>query len=177
MTEAPGFAVRDASSADIADIARIYGFHVLRGLASFEDVPPGEAEMRGRYADVEARGLPWLVATAADGVMGYAYAAPYRLRTAYRHTLEDSIYIDPKVMRRGIGRALLTKLLARCTATGHRQMVAVIGDSANVASITLHERLGFRRVGLLPATGYKFGRWVDVVLMQRELGDGAATLP
>jgi phosphinothricin acetyltransferase len=178
MIEAPGFTVRDASSADIADIARIYGFHVLRGLASFEDVPPDEAEMRRRHADVEARGLPWLVATAADGsIIGYAYAAPYRLRTAYRYTLEDSIYIDPNTMRRGIGRALLAELLARCTATGHRQMVAVIGDSGNVASITLHERLGFRRVGLLPATGYKFGRWVDSVLMQRELGDGAATLP
>jgi L-amino acid N-acyltransferase YncA len=177
MSDAPGFTVRDASSADLADIARIYDFHVLRGLASFEDVPPGEAEMRRRYADVRERGLPWLVAAAAGGVRGYAYAAPYRLRTAYRYTLEDSIYIDPNAMRRGIGRALLTELLARCAVTGHRQMIAVIGDSGNVASITLHERLGFRRVGLLPATGYKFGRWVDSVLMQRELGGGAATLP
>ena len=178
MTEAPGFTVRDAAAQHLAEIARIYDHHVLTGLASFEDEPPGEDEMRRRHADVVARGLPWLVACdAAGAVMGYAYAAPYRLRVAYRYTLEDSIYVAPPAMRRGIGRALLAALIARCTETGHRQMVAVIGDSANMASIRLHEGLGFRRVGMLPASGFKFGRWVDSVLMQRELGEGAATLP
>jgi phosphinothricin acetyltransferase len=110
-------------------------------------------------------------------VRGYAYAMPYRMRSSYRFTLEDSIYVEPDWMRRGLGLALLERLVACCTAAGYRQMVAVIGDSANDASIALHDRLGFRRVGLLPAVGFKQGRWVDCVLMQRELGDGAATLP
>ena len=178
MNDGPGFAVREAASEDIAAIARIYDHHVLTGLASFEDEPPGEDEMRRRFADVRARGLPWLVARDADGaILGYAYVAPYRLRTAYRYTLEDSIYLTPEAQRRGIGRALLGALVARATALGYRQMVAVIGDSANASSIALHDRLGFRRVGLLPATGFKFGRWIDSVLMQRELGEGAATPP
>jgi L-amino acid N-acyltransferase YncA len=178
MNGAAGFALRDAASEHFPEIARIYGHHVLTGLASFEDEPPGEEEMRRRHADVQARGLPWLVACdAAGGVKGYAYAAPYRLRSAYRYTLEDSIYVAPDAMRRGMGRALLTALLARCAAAGFRQIIAVIGDSANVPSIALHDRLGFRRVGLLPASGFKFARWVDSVLMQRELGDGAATPP
>lgn len=178
MNEAPGFAIRDAAAEHLAEIARIYDHHVLTGLASFEDEPPGEEEMRRRHAEVVARGLSWLVACDTAGhVLGYAYAAPYRLRVAYRYTLEDSIYVAPPAMRRGIGRALLRALIARCTETGHRQMVAVIGDSANMASIRLHEGLGFRHVGMLPASGFKFGRWVDSVLMQRDLGEGAATLP
>jgi L-amino acid N-acyltransferase YncA len=178
MNEAPGFALRDAADEHLAEIARIYDHHVLTGLASFEDEPPGEDEMRRRHADVVARGLPWLVACNAAGrAEGYAYAAPYRLRHAYRYTLEDSIYVAPPAMRRGVGRALLAALIARCAAAGYRQMVAVIGDSANVSSIRLHEGLGFERVGLLAASGFKFGRWVDSVLMQRELGEGATTLP
>jgi phosphinothricin acetyltransferase len=178
VNDRPGFAVRDAAAEDIPAIARLYGYHVLTGLASFEDEPPGADEMRRRFADVEGHDLPWLVATGADGtVLGYAYAAPYRLRAAYRYTLEDSIYIAPEAQRRGIGRALLTELIVRTTAQGYRQMVAVIGDSANLSSIALHERLGFRHAGLLPASGFKFRRWVDSVLMQRELGEGAATLP
>jgi L-amino acid N-acyltransferase YncA len=178
VNDGPGFAVRDAAAEDIPAIARLYGYHVLTGLASFEDEPPGADEMRRRFADVKGRGLPWLAATGADGaVLGYAYAAPYRLRAAYRYTLEDSIYIATEAQRRGIGRTLLTELIARTTALGYRQMVAVIGDSANLSSITLHERLGFRHAGLLPASGFKFRRWVDSVLMQRELGAGATTLP
>jgi phosphinothricin acetyltransferase len=178
MSEAPGFALRDAAAGHLAEIARIYDHHVLTGLASFEDEAPGVGEMARRHADVAARGLPWLVACDAGGaVMGYAYAAPYRLRHAYRYTLEDSIYLAPPAMRRGVGRALLGALIARCAAGGYRQMIAVIGDSANVASITLHERLGFRHVGVLPATGFKFGRWVDSVLMQRALGEGTDSLP
>lgn len=173
-----GFSLRDAAPADIPSITRIYAHHVRYGLASFEDEPPDEAEMARRLDDVRARGLPWLIAADdAAVVRGYAYASPYRLRSAYRFTLEDSIYIAPDWLRRGLGLALLARLIERCAAANYRQMVAVIGDSANAASIGLHDRLGFRRVGLLPAAGFKHGRWVDCVLMQRELGDGAATLP
>ncbi len=178
MTEGAGFAVREAAPEDIGAIARIYAHHVLTGLASFEEEPPGEDDMRSRFADVKERGLPWFVAREPGGaIVGYAYAAPYRLRSAYRYTLEDSIYLAPEAQHRGIGRALLAALVARVTALGYRQIVAVIGDSANLSSIVLHERLGFRHVGLLPATGFKFGRWVDSVLMQRELGEGAETTP
>jgi L-amino acid N-acyltransferase YncA len=178
VSDARGVVLRDATLDDLPAILGIYRHHVLTGLASFEDVPPDRAEMRRRFEDVRARGLPWLVALNEAGeVKGYAYATPYRLRAAYRYTLEDSIYVAPDALRMGYGRALLAALVARCTALGYRQMVAVIGDSANEASIALHEVLGFRRVGLLPATGFKFRRWVDSVLMQRELGEGAATLP
>ena len=178
MNDGAGFAVREAVPEDIAAIASIYGHHVLTGLASFEEEPPGEDEMRQRFADVRRRGLPWLVACDPRGaILGYAYAAPYRLRSAYRYTLEDSIYLGPGAQGRGIGRALLDALVARAAALGYRQMVAVIGDSANHSSIALHERAGFRHAGLLPATGFKFGRWIDSVLMQRALGEGAATAP
>ncbi|HUK61617.1 MAG TPA: GNAT family N-acetyltransferase [Stellaceae bacterium] len=178
MNAAAGFALRAAAPGDIGAIARIYAHHVLTGLASFEEEPPSENEIAQRFADVTERGLPWLVACDAAGmVVGYAYLAPYRLRSAYRYTLEDSIYITPGAQRRGIGLALLGELIARATALGYRQIVAVIGDSGNIASITLHERLGFRHVGVLPDTGFKFGRWIDSVLMQRALGEGASTAP
>ena len=173
-----GVSLRDAAPADLPSITRIYAHHVRHGLASFEDEPPDEAEMARRFDDVRGRGLPWLVAADAEAtVRGYAYAMPYRLRSAYRFTLEDSIYIEPSWLRRGLGGALLARLIEHCTAANYRQMVAVIGDSGNAASIALHDRLGFRRVGLLPAVGFKHQRWIDCVLMQRELGDGAATLP
>lgn len=172
-----GVTLREAGAGDVAAIAAIYAYHVRHGLASFEDEPPREDEMSKRMAEVKARGLPWLVAVDDRGVCGYAYAAPYRLRSAYRYALEDSIYIAPDRLRRGIGRLLLQRLIELSAAANCRQMIAVIGDSANAASIGLHERLGFRRVGLLPAVGFKHGRWIDCVLMQRELGRGAATLP
>lgn len=172
------FAIRDTTDADIAGITEIYAHHVRTGLGSFEEVPPAANEIARRRAEVLARNLPYLVAASATGVpLGYAYASLYRARSAYRFSVEDSIYVAPESAGRGIGRALLEALIGRCTGAGYRQMVAVIGDSGNVGSITLHERLGFRRVGLLPAIGYKHGRWVDSVLMQRELGEGAATLP
>lgn len=171
-------AVRDATDADIPAIAEIYGHHVRCGLGTFEETPPSPEEMRQRHADILARGLPWLVAVDRRGrVLGYAYAAPYRLRSAYRYTLEDSIYVAPQAQRRGIGRTLLQALVARCTALGFRQMIAVIGDSVNAASIGLHARAGFERIGILAAVGYKQARWVDAVLMQRPLGDGAGTPP
>lgn len=178
MTEAAGFAVREAAKADIPAIARIYAHHVRHGLASFEDEPPDADEMSRRHDAVLARGLPWLVAVdRAEIVRGYAYATPYRARSGYRYTLEDSIYVAPDSLRRGLGRTLLARLIERCERAGYRQMVAVIGDSANEASIGLHEGLGFARVGLLPSVGFKQGRWVDCVLMQRALGAGDRTLP
>lgn len=176
--QAAAFQVRASTEADLPAIAAIYGHHVRFGLGSFEEEPPGLAELARRREEVLARRLPYLVAAdAAQTVLGYAYAAPYRARSAYRFSLEDSIYVAPAAERRGVGRALLAALIERCTALGYRQMVAVIGDSGNEASIGLHERLGFRRVGLLPAIGFKHGTWVDSVLMQRALGAGAATPP
>ncbi|MGO8915813.1 MAG: N-acetyltransferase family protein [Stellaceae bacterium] len=175
---APAFRLRDAEDADMAGIAEIYAHHVRFGLGSFEEEPPGVEELQRRRREVLARLLPYLAAIAPDGtVLGYAYAAPYRTRSAYRYSVEDSIYSAPAAGRRGVGQALLAALIERCTTLGYRQMVAVIGDSGNLASIGLHERLGFHRVGLLPAIGYKHASWVDNVLMQRALGSGAAERP
>jgi phosphinothricin acetyltransferase len=169
--------IRPSREEDIAAIGAIYGHHVLHGLASFEEVPPDAREIARRRAELIARGLPYLVAEAEGRVVGYAYAGPYRPRSGYRYTLEDSIYIDPQRIGRGVGRLLLTELIARSTELGYRQMLAVIGGSDNWPSIRLHQNLGFNRVGMLPAIGFKFGGWVDTVLMQRALGAGAATLP
>lgn len=179
MPEAQGgVLVRDSSEADIAAIAAVYRHHVLTGLASFEEIPPDPAEMARRRAAVVEVGMPWLVATdAAGALLGYAYAGPYRPRPGYRYTAEDSVYVAHRQVGRGVGRALLAGLIDRSEALGFRQLVAVIGDSGNAASIGLHRALGFTQVGLLPAVGFKFGRWVDGVLMQRALGPGAATLP
>jgi L-amino acid N-acyltransferase YncA len=173
--------VRPSRDGDIAAIAAIYAHHVLHGVASFEDVPPGEAEMARRRAELIARGLPYFVAERADGaeaakVVGYCYAGPYRPRTGYRYSLEDSIYLDPAETGRGIGRALLARVLERSAELGYRQMVAVIGGSETLPSIRLHAALGFSHVGALTGIGFKFGRWVDSVLMQRALGPGG-TLP
>ena len=169
--------IRLSREDDLPTIQAIYAHHVLHGLASFEEAPPDIPELARRRADVLVRGLPWLVAEADGTVAGYAYAGPYRARPAYRFTLEDSVYIAPALAGRGIGRALLTSLLGLCEAAGCRQMVAVIGDSANAASIGLHRACGFRDVGSLRAVGFKHGRWVDTVLMQRALGPGDATPP
>jgi phosphinothricin acetyltransferase len=170
--------IRDTLDADLPAIAAIYAHHVRAGLGSFEEEPPAVEELARRRAEVLARRLPYLVATEPrGGILGYAYASPYRSRTAYRYSVEDSIYVAADAGRRGAGQALLRELIQRCTADGYRQMVAVIGDSGNFASIGLHAGLGFRQIGLLPAIGFKFGRWVDSILMQRELGPGATTLP
>lgn len=170
--------VRDAVDADMDSIAAIYAHHVLNGLASFEVVAPDTAEMTRRRADVLARGLPYRVAEGGDGgIQGFAYAAPYRTRPAYRYTIEDSIYVAPEATGQGVGRLLLQDLIERCTALGYRQMVAVIGDSGNSASIGLHARLGFVQAGAVRSAGFKFGRWVDSVIMQRPLGNGDTTLP
>lgn len=161
--------LRDSSAADMPRVRAIYAFHVLHGLASFEEEPPSIYEMDRRRADVLARGLPYLVAEMDREVVGYCYAAPYRSRPAYRFTVEDSVYIDHRLTGRGIGCSLLSALILRCTGAGCHQMVAVIGDSGNTASIGLHKRLGFLHVGTLRGVGFKFGCWVDSVLMQRAL--------
>jgi L-amino acid N-acyltransferase YncA len=173
----PVFALRDAAEGDVPRIAAIYAHHVLTGLATFEVVPPDEAEMARRRANVLATALPYLVAEDEGGVLGYAYAAPYRTRIGYRYTVEDSVYVDPAAVGRGVGRRLLERLIDACTARGCRQMIAVIGDTGNAASIALHEACGFARVGMLPSVGFKFGRWVASVLMQRGLGAGDRSPP
>ncbi len=169
--------IRDSHPDDVAAIQAISAHHVLHGTASFEETPPDAEEIARRRAAVIEKGLPYLVAELGGTLAGYAYASPYRTRSAYRYTLEDSVYIRDGFAGRGLGRTLLAELLAACTAGGGRQMVAVIGDSDNAASIGLHERLGFRRVGTLNAVGYKFGSWVDSVLMQCALGAGDSIKP
>ncbi len=161
--------IRDAAEEDVAQVAEIYGHHVLTGLASFEEVAPPASEMLARYRAVRQGGFPYLVAVIEGQVVGYSYATLYRTRTAYRHTLEDSVYVREGFGGRGIGAALLAALLERCRGGPWREMIAVIGDSGNAPSINLHRRLGFRMVGTLEAVGFKFGRWVDSVIMQRRI--------
>jgi phosphinothricin acetyltransferase len=169
--------VRDAAEADMEAIARIYAHHVERGLATFEEVPPSDEEMRARRLKVLAVGAPYLVAEIDREVVGYCYAAPYHARAAYRHTLEDSVYVAPGFGGRGVGGALLAELIARCEAGPWRWMVAIIGDSGNSASIALHRRCGFESVGTLRSVGFKLGRWVDTPIMQRALGPGDSRPP
>jgi phosphinothricin acetyltransferase len=169
--------LRLAQPEDVAQIQSIYAHHVLHGLATFEEEPPTVDEMHQRLLEVTARGLPYLIAIDAGAVVGYGYCAPYRLRSAYRYALEDSIYVKDGCQRKGIGRALLAELILRCEQLNYRQVVAVIGDSAQAASIGLHANLGFVRAGNLRSVGYKFGRWVDTVLMQRPLGAGDGSAP
>jgi L-amino acid N-acyltransferase YncA len=175
----PGaFSVRDSEPGDVPAIAAIYGHSVTASLVTFDEVAPSAAEMAQRRAEVIEAGLPFIVAVARDGqLLGYAYAAAFRRRTGYRYTLEDSVYVERTVTHRGIGTALLTALIDRCAAAGYRQMVAVIADTERAASIGLHEKLGFKMVGVLPAVGFKFSRWIDVVLMQRALGPGGSAPP
>jgi L-amino acid N-acyltransferase YncA len=175
MADAPE--IRDAAEADMAAVQAIYARHVLHGLASFEEEPPSIEEMRLRRQQVLERGLPWIVAELEGEVVGYAYATGYRQRRAYRFTLEDSVYVADGMAGRGVGTSLLAALIARCEAGPWRQMIAVIGDSANAGSIALHRRLGFATIGILPSVGFKHGRWVDSVLMQRPLGSGDRTMP
>jgi phosphinothricin acetyltransferase len=173
----PAISIRPAEPRDVAAITRIYDHAVRHGTASFELAPPDEAEMARRQKELFAGGFPYIVAEQATAVVGYAYAGPHRARPAYRWTVEDSIYVDPALHGRGIGRALLERLIAEAERSGFRQMLAVIGDSANAGSIELHRALGFRMVGTFDNVGFKFGRWLDSVLMQRALGKGAETKP
>ena len=161
--------IRDAVESDVPQIAEIYGHHVMTGLASFEEAAPPASEMLERMRSVKALGTPYLVAEQDGQIVGYCYASLYRTRSAYRFTLEDSVYIREGHGGRGIGRALLQELLERCGKGPWKQMVAIIGDSGNHASIALHRALGFRECGTLESVGFKFGRWVDSVMMQRAL--------
>jgi L-amino acid N-acyltransferase YncA len=173
----PDLLIRPVQVRDGAAITRIYADAVRHGTASFELEPPDEAEMARRQDGLLGGGYPFLVAEISGAVVGYAYAGPYRARPAYYWTVEDSVYIAPQAQRQGIGRALLSRLIAEAEARGFRQMIAVIGDSAQTASIALHAAAGFHRIGTLAAVGFKFDRWLDSVLMQRTLGAGATTAP
>jgi len=171
-------AIRPAKISDIPAITRIYAHAVEHGTASFELTPPDETEMARRLNDLTDKGFPYLVAEIGGALAGYAYAGPYRARPAYRHTVENSVYIAHDMHQRGIGRVLLAELIDATAARGFRQMIAVIGDSTKqAASIGLHKAAGFRHVGVLEDVGFKHGRWLDSVLMQRALGDGAKTKP
>ena len=172
--------VRPATDADLGAITAIYGHHVLNSLGTFEETPPEVSDMAARKAAVDALGLPYLVAedsSVGAGVVGYAYAAPFRPRAAYRFTVEDSVYVAPGRMGRGIGKALVGRLIEACEGLALRQILAVIGDSANTGSIGLHRAMGFEEIGVARGLGFKFGRWVDVVWMQRRLNDGDDSLP
>jgi phosphinothricin acetyltransferase len=169
--------IRPSTPADLPAITAIYGWNVLNGTGTFELEAPDEPEMARRRDDVLSKGLPWLVAERASVVRGYAYANHFRPRRAYRFCLEDSVYLTADAKGQGLGRLLLAELLARCEAAGARQMLAVIGDSANVGSIGVHRTLGFEPIGVMKAAGWKFERWLDVVLMQKRLGQGADTTP
>ena len=169
--------LRPAQPDDLPAIHSIYAPHVRHGLASFEEEPPSVHELERRYRDVIGRGLPYLVAEYGFEVAGYGYCSPYRARSAYRYALEDSIYLRQDMTGRGIGKRLLEELIRRCEGLGYRQIIAVIGDSGNAASIGLHAACGFLRVGTLRSVGFKFGRWVDSVYMQRPLGPGDANRP
>jgi len=170
-------AIRPALDADIPAVARIYAHAVEHGTASFELTAPNEAEMSRRFNELTAQGFPYLVAVVDETVVGYAYAAPYRARPAYRFTVENSVYVAHDTYRRGVGKALLGALIEACTKKGFRLMVAVIGDSNQAASIGLHEAAGFKHAGVFENIGYKFDRWLDTVLMQRALGPGASKPP
>ena len=169
--------LRDAAPRDLATITAIYAHHVRTGLASFETEAPDEAEMRRRYDEIRGQGFPYLVAELEGEVAGYAYASLYRSRPAYRFTLEDSVYVHPQRTGLGLGRSLLERLVDECERRGCRQLIAVIGDSGNAPSIGLHVACGFEHTGTFRSIGFKHGRWVDTVLMQRTLGAGSTTPP
>ena len=169
--------IRPSTVGDLPAITDIYAWNVRHGTGTFELDPPDEAEMAQRRDDVTAKGLPWLVAERGSDVLGYAYANHFRPRRAYRYCLEDSIYLAADAMGRGVGRLLLAELMARSEAAGARQMLAVIGDSGNAASIAVHRALGFQPIGTMKSAGWKFDRWLDVVLMQKRLGPGDTTAP
>lgn len=169
--------VRDATEADAPALSAIYGDSCVNGFGTFEEEAPPPAEMARRLAEVKQMGLPYLVAEAGGAVVGLCYAKPFRPRSAYRFTVEDSVYIAPGAQGTGVGKVLLTELIARCEALGLRQMTAVIGDSQNAGSIGLHRSMGFEHAGVFRSVGHKHGRWVDIVFMQRPLNGGDASPP
>jgi phosphinothricin acetyltransferase len=169
--------IRPAAAADLPAVTEIYEHAVLYGTATFELIPPDIAEMTRRFGALMDGGFPYFVAALEGQVIGYAYAGAYRPRPAYRFTVENSVYLQPAIHRRGIGLQLLQRLIAESEARGYRQMIAVIGDSANAGSIGVHAKCGFQMIGTHPHVGFKFGRWLDTVNMQRALGEGAGTIP
>jgi L-amino acid N-acyltransferase YncA len=169
--------IRPATEADLPSITDIYAHAVRYGTATFELIPPDLAEMTRRFRALIDGGFPYFVATLDGRGVGYAYAGAYRPRPAYRFTVENSVYLEPAIHRRGIGLQLMQRLIAESEARGYRQMIAVIGDSANAGSIGVHTRCGFQMIGTHPDVGFKFGRWLDTVMMQRALGVGASTIP
>ena len=173
----PALLIRPSTAADLPAVTAIYGWNVLNGTGTFELDPPDQAEMLRRHDDVLSKGLPWLVAQRDGAVLGYAYANHFRPRKAYRFCLEDSVYLAPEAQGQNLGRLLLAELLSRSEAAGARQMLAVIGDSANLGSIGVHRTLGFEHIGVMKAAGWKFDRWLDVVIMQKALGQGSTTDP
>jgi L-amino acid N-acyltransferase YncA len=169
--------IRPTAAADLPSITGIYEHAVRFGTATFEIDPPDLAEITRRFDTLMDGGFPYVVAALEGRVVGYAYAGAYRPRPAYRFTVENSVYLQPTIQRRGIGLQLLQRLIGECEARGFRQMIAVIGDSANAASVGVHLRCGFEMIGTHPNVGFKFGRWLDTVMMQRSLGEGATTVP
>ena len=169
--------IRPSSEQDIPAIAAIYSHHVLHGTGTFENEPPSDADIAGRRADALSRGLPYLVAVQDGKIAGFAYANWFKPRPAYRYSVEDSIYLAPGLQRKGLGRALLAELLARCEAAGIRKVMAIIGDSANAGSVGVHLAVGFMRVGVVEDCGWEFGAWRDIVIMQKNLGSGATQPP
>ena len=172
-----GIELRPAAAGDVPAMQEIYAYHVLHGLASFEEEPPSVPELRRRFEEVRARGLPWLAADFGGMLVGYGYCSVYRARSAYRYSIEDSVYVRHGSEGRGVGGAILGELIRQVAGLGYRQLIAVIGDSSHAPSINLHARFGFLRVGTLRSIGFKFGRWVDTVIMQRPLGPGDGTPP
>lgn len=177
MTEVAGLVLRAGAPSDIPEVTAIYAHAVLHGTASFELCPPDAKEMAQRQQNLLSAGYPYLVAVSGGEVLGYAYAGPYRPRPAYAHTVEDSVYVRADAQRRGIGLALLRSLVQEAELRRFRQMIAVIGDSGNRGSIRVHESVGFVQIGTLQAVGWKHGRWLDAVFMQRALGRGATAEP
>jgi L-amino acid N-acyltransferase YncA len=175
--DAPQLLIRPSTLEDLPAITAIYGWNVANGTGTFELTAPDQLDMARRRDDVLSKGLPWLVAESRGVVLGYAYANHFRPRPAYRFCVEDSVYLAQHATGKGLGRLLLVELLARCEAAGARQMLAVIGDSHNLGSVGVHRTLGFEPVGVIKAAGWKFGRWLDVVIMQKYLGHGASTDP
>lgn len=175
-TETAEIIIRDCEATDMDAVTRIYAHHVEQSLASFEETAPDIQEMAHRRDIILQKNHPFMVAEINGRVLGFAYASTFRPRSAYDHTVENSVYVEPSATGQGVGSKLIEQLINTCTELGFRQMIAIIGDTENHASIRLHERFGFKQVGLLSATGFKFGRWVDTIIMQRELGDGNTTL-
>ena len=173
----PDVDIREATVADAPAIAAIYGHHVLHGFGTFEEEPPSVAEIERRLTSVLEVGFPYLVATSVNRVVGFAYATQFRPRAAYRYAVEDSIYVAPEAARRGVGRGLLSAVIEACERLGKRQMIAVIGDSGNAGSLALHASLGFKQKGIGQSVGFKHGRWVDIVWMQRALNGGDSETP